>query len=206
MNFFSKLLFTENFYKRLNYNRVTLYIGILLVGLKDVGLYMYADGISIFDIKTSALSMVHLVAAIGLICIFGVMDVVFYSRPVYDILKRFPPMENFTRQRHLPIIIMKIYILANMILAPFDTFITILDRNKLIPQNSEWVFGLLSLLVLISLLWYFGVITKGVNVVFGLQIPYKLLATIINLFWIFLVNYALNYLIDIIVPFVFKII
>lgn len=204
MNFIEKIYFSENFYRKLGYSKVTLFIGIFLVGLKDIGVFIYSNNLGTNTNNIALNSIKHSVVALLLICIFGLIDVLFYSLPVYDVFKHFPPKENFTRQRHLIVVIMKVYIIANLVTAPIDVGLIFLGQNKLIPTESSPILLLLALIMFASYFWYIGIIIRGVNVVLGLVNPLKKITVILNLIWIIAMNYALNYLIDIIVPYLFK--
>lgn len=92
------LLYPARMYERLTDNKVTLVLGIILIGLIDFFLpdvkEVYKTYFTDIGGRTAANIQFNMVAAVFIILLLGAVDVIFFSVPLHDIFKYFKKKEG----------------------------------------------------------------------------------------------------------------
>lgn len=187
------LLLPKKLYQNLNGNRFTLYIGILLVGVIDTGFYLSDKYRELFLDKPQSIFMENVLLACIFSLLIGIIDVLFFSKPLFDLFKRFVREEGPTAGRDRFIPLMKVYVVANIYNIPLQLFFLYLIR-----KTSDSPQGSMALLVLIVDLmismWFNAIITRGINSIYRFHPLFKRLVFPVVFLWSFLLSYAMSML------------
>ncbi len=186
------LLLPKNFFRKLKDNKTTLYLGIVILGFIDVIYFIIDNHKKIFD-KPALTMYYNITLMIVVILLFGLIDVLFFSLPLYDLFKRFKKESDVpARGDELPKL-MKIYILASLLIFPANLMVYFAGKaNGADLYDSSTVY-ILSLLISV---WGSAVITRGINVIYNFQPAFKRLVFICVYVWSLLLSYALLYITD----------
>ncbi len=192
-------LLQKDFYSKLTDKNMWLYIGIALVGIRDVGLGVLgvnldtSDKVSVvFNIKTGAFLFL---AAL----IIGLVDVICFSYPVFDIIKHFKKrsdsnsMSMGVSYSSLLTKVMKVYIVVNIIVTP----INLLGYYTLQMSSNYKSLTLLYITAVLDILayfWFNGAITRGLCVLFKLPTGVRSLVFMLVFLWNALLSEAVGLL------------
>ena len=189
------LLLPQSLYLRLTDRRRILYAGILLVGILDV-IFLYISKVStLFAGKPGNVLFINVVLALVIAVLIGIMDVVFFSVPVFDVFKLFRREDAALKSRSFLIRVMKIYIIANLLVVPGHILYFILFHGvnldaRIDLQNSA-VF-----LDMLIFLWYTAAITRGICASYKFQFVQKSMVFLIVYLWNFLLSGCLEYMMN----------
>lgn len=192
-------LLQKDFYSKLTDKSMWLYIGIALVGIRDVVLGVIGRNIDTSD--NIYISLNARTAAILLITalVIGLADTLCFSYPIFDIIKYFKRRSDSNSMAvgmsysSLLTKVFKVYIIVNIILTPLDllTYFTAhmaLIHNSVTLVNISLVFGIL------GYFWFNGAITRGLCVLFKLPNGVRGLIFVLVFLWNALLNSALNFM------------
>ncbi len=192
-------LLQKDFYSKLNDKKMWLYIGIALVGLRDVGL-----GVIGMNFDPSAKTHVALNIRTGAILfiaalLIGFIDVICFSYPVFDIIKHFKKrsennsMAMGVSYSSLLTKVMKVYIAVNLIVTPLNL---IAYYTLYINPNNKYLILLYitAVLDILAYFWFNGAITRGLGVLFKLPTGARSLVFMLVFVWNALLTEALNYI------------
>ncbi|HOJ10556.1 MAG TPA: hypothetical protein PK733_08180 [Clostridiales bacterium] len=203
------LLFPRSLYKKISDKKLTLYIGIIFIGLVDLG-FPLADNFKSFYTGDGYSRIVYNIAlTIIFTILLGAIDILFFSIPISDLFKRFkkgnkPADGNQVYEKGLFIKLIKVYMIAHfLILLPeiisfiiyrniANTLVSGVTTNNL---NSVLLYIAFFIDVLIPF-WFSGAITRGVDVVYEFKPLYKRLVFLVIFVWNYLLGYALSYMIS----------
>lgn len=161
------LLYPARLYEKLTDNMGTLVAGIILIGLIDFFLpdikQIYTD---YFTDKPVADIRFNIIMAILVVLLLGVIDVVFFSVPMFDFFKYIKKKEGLPHQVTL-IKVIKVYLLSCLIIIPVNfLFNNVFFRN--INENSSSLMKSLAVgLFFIIIIWGSAIITRGINTLFS---------------------------------------
>ena len=192
-------LLQKDFYSKLTDKNMWLYIGIALVGIRDVGMGVLGINFNapdktgiVFNIKTGALLFL---AAL----VIGLVDVICFSYPVFDIIKHFKKRSDSNSMAmgmsysSLLTKVMKVYIVVNIIVTP----INLLGYYTLHMGNDYKSITLLYITAVLDILayfWFNGAITRGLCVLFKLPAGARSLVFMLVFLWNALLSEALGLL------------
>ncbi len=183
-NFFEKFLFPPHIYKNLNENKLTLLIGILFVGLADLVFFIDKNASNLFaDNPKTAVNYVIIIIAVFVI---GTVDVLFFGIPVYDLLKVFKKQEgtkDVYGSRRLPVMVLKIYIMAHFTVIPIHVVTYFLTKDFTVENFPEALVYFLLFLELVLTIWFFALISRGINSIYRLDPFFKRLVFPAVLLW-----------------------
>ena len=183
MNLLDIFLLPKAVYGKLTENRTILYIGILLVGIRNVVLNLGDSFLQYFLGKPQEILIFNASVLILFIIIIGIIDVVGFSVPMFDffnLLKKREgdggDKEDKPAGRVSPVMVMKVYIIANLLVSPVDIpfyiWISGLGDAVLGPLQSTIV----QILALAVFFWYYGIIVRGTNVFYRFKGVLRVLA------------------------------
>lgn len=208
------LAFPASFFEKLTDRKLTLILGILLIGVINL---MLPDVVSIFktiftqkpvsDVKYNAFMIIVVFAALGII------DVVFIGVPLYDIFKLLKKKEasvsaqykeqiedgngeynkemamvgRFESQEHIasPIKVMKIYIMSHFLIIPINTLLYHVLVRRITDDSPEWMLNLWVTLFMLIFIWGQAILTRGINVLFRFNPVFRRMTFIIVFAWSF---------------------
>lgn len=184
-------LLPKEFYRRLDDSRLTLYIGTLLVGMRNIGFYLWSSREDYAPIRFQDIILGNLAVVLGFVVLIGLLDVIFFSYPAFDLLKLMKRREENPVVQTTVIRMMKVYILANLIVTPADFMLTYIVSIINLETISYSMGLLLTALALIYLFWYFAVIARGSVTIFNFKNAQMMFVLIFILAVAY--NHLLNY-------------
>jgi len=197
-------LLKKDFYSKLNDKSMWLYIGIVLVGIRDVAFALFGSNSSStdyskiinFNIKTIGLLFLTALA-------IGLVDALCFSYPVFDIIKHFKN-KNESNSMALGMLysslltkVIKVYAIANIIIIPFDVLNYIVAKQSLATHSIILSYIYLALGI-IGYFWFNGAITRGLCVLFKLPNSVRGLVFMLVFLWNALISWAISYLLNLI--------
>lgn len=201
------VLLPKKVYQSLSENKVILYLGIILVGIRDCGFFLFDGRTALFLRKPLETLLFNIAFFTVFAVVIGLIDVLFFSLPLFDVFNKFFPKEGSVFGKNALLIkLMKTYILANLITVPIHAACVGLIANKsYFPNQIGLIESAALLLYFIGLVWYYAVIYRGVNVIYKFQPLFKRLALLAVVVWEYLLGLALTLIISKVVFLIFKV-
>ncbi|HHW48190.1 MAG TPA: hypothetical protein GXX14_06190 [Clostridiaceae bacterium] len=188
------LLLPKNFYKKLNDKRSTLYLGIVFVGIADL-VFNFLDNYSaVFGGKAGNAIYRNIMLSVVFIVILGAVDILFFSKPLFDLFKKFKKETRETETGTKLIKLMKIYISAHFVLVPLEILIYIAAKN--INSLNYNVVLIAAFVEFILPVLFSAAISRGINVIYNFQPLFKRLVFIVVFIWTYALGFALSFVID----------
>ncbi|HEY5582958.1 MAG TPA: hypothetical protein VIK78_00490 [Ruminiclostridium sp.] len=195
-------LLKKDFYSKLTDKSMWLYIGIALVGIRDVVLAiisMYSSNPDYnkniqFDVKTIGILFV---AAI----VIGLVDIISFSYPIFDVIKHFKKRDGIDSMAlgmlnsSLLTKVIKVYAVVNIIVTPLD-LLGYYTSNLAVSNKSMVLMLISAVLGILGYFWFNGAITRGLCVLFKLPNNVRGLVFVLVFFWNSLLGSAIGYLIN----------
>ena len=91
-----RLLFPKDFFKKITDKLHTLYIGIVLIGLVDLGMSLIYKIPFYFYNKPTEILVYNISLALCIIILVGLLDIIFFAMPLFDIFKNFALRKRIT--------------------------------------------------------------------------------------------------------------
>jgi hypothetical protein len=209
------LLFPKDLYKRITDRKPSLYAGIIFVGLADLGFVLYKNFNELFTNKTQGDLIFNIILSILFVIVIGIIDVFFFSLPLFDLFKRFKKDKNLPqnrgitdikdsgikdrdiRDKGLLIKLIKVYIVTHFLILPAEIVVFLIYRNIINNTGiATWVMYISVIIDLLIPIWFSAAISRGVNVLYDFKPVFKRLAFVIIFVWNHLLAYAFSYMID----------
>lgn len=188
-------LLPREFYHGLTDNRFTLYLGILLVGMRDTGFYLWGSSDVFSPARVQDVLLRNLPIILGFVVLIGLLDVIFFSFPVYDILKLMKRREEDSAAVKGSVIrLMKVYILANLFVTPIEIILTVIGIKFDLATFNVFLLALISMVFYANMLWYFAVIARGAAAIFNFKGVHIAFVFIIVLLYSELLGYAYKFI------------
>lgn len=182
------LLFPPRLFAGLNDKRLTLYAGILLIGIIDLfvpdflGTYkLLFTGIPIESVSWNTL------IAIGVVVLLGVVDTVFFSVPLYDLFKWLKKREDKPHDAS-PVKIMKVYIMSHFLIVPVNVLFHYLFFSSITANSGALITNLYLAYFFVILVWSSAIVSRGINTLFSFNPIFKRLTFIVVFTWNFLLG------------------
>jgi len=192
------LLLPRQFYQKLSAKKPLLFLGIAFVGLVDIIFPLIEHRIMVFGGKTVGILNYNIGMAIIFTLILGLVDVMFFTLPVFDFIrfiKRDGPL--FTNDSLIRFT--KSYIMAHVLVIPFNGIFYWLMYNERTSTALPAAVIIIAVIYTYFLMpaWFSGIITRGANLIFDIDMSKKPLVFAVIFTWNYILgNYALNYIIE----------
>ncbi len=209
------LAFPKHSFEKLTDRKLTLAVGILLIGAIDL---MLPDAVNVFktyfaeksvsDVRHNAFMIVVAIAVLGLV------DVVFTGVPLHDIFKFMKKKEaslsaqyseqsraedaqyngekvqlnRFESLEHIAsaIKVMKLYIMSHFLVIPVNTLMYYVLVRRITEDSPEWMLNLWLALFMLIFIWATAIMTRGINVLFRFNPVFSRVTFIIIFIWSFI--------------------
>ncbi|ADU73364.1 MAG TPA: hypothetical protein DEF39_14375 [Hungateiclostridium thermocellum] len=188
------LLLPRSFYKKLSDKANTLHPGIILVGFIDIGFALGAELFGYFFGKTRAALIFNISLTVCFVLLVGLIDVVFFALPLFDIFKFFRVKEKIKNLNGQLIKLMKVYVASHFPVMPVNAFFYWLVLG---PYGTE-ALSLLGYFVtsVITPLWHAAILARGINAIYEFDERLKTLVFFIAYLWTTMLGYALGFMIN----------
>ncbi|HEX9060808.1 MAG TPA: hypothetical protein VF941_11570 [Clostridia bacterium] len=187
MNLLDLVFFPEQLYSGFNNKKLTLFIGVLIVGISDTFVSVW-QRLILSPVKNPLqLIMGHMGMLLALSAVIGIIDVLIFSYPVYEGLRIFKNRqahdEDSSEKSVASLVkVMKVYILANILCIPFNAMILFLIGVFGSRSNNTDYALILELIQFIIQIIFLGIITRGLSVLY----KFKGISIMILLFIVYL--------------------
>lgn len=202
INFIDLILLKKDFYSRLTDKSMWLYIGIILVGIRDVAFALLGMNSSNTDYaKSFQLSLKTVAILIISVLVIGLVDTISFSYPMFDVIKHFKK-RNESNSMALGMLysslltkVMKVYIIVNIVVTPID-ILSYLTTNWAVAFDSVILMYISAVLGILGYFWFNGAITRGLCVLFKLPNGVRGLVFVLVFFWNALLGSSIGYLLN----------
>lgn len=185
------VLLPRKLYKSLNDNKWTLYAGVLIVGLIDAA-FSFSDRYKLLFVnRPYNIFIYNIIIACIYAIIVGTIDVFFFSKPLADLFKRFKQETQNQAVPNMLVKIMKVYITANILLAPVQA-VYFYTSYMTLASNSILLACVTLFLDFIVLLWYSAVVARGINSLYNFNPVFKRLVFPVVLMWGYMLSLAIG--------------
>jgi hypothetical protein len=187
-------LLPGRYFQRITDRRATLYLGVLLIGVVDL-LFPFTDLHSrYFSGRTDMGVIKNVILLIVFTVLLGFVDVLFFSLPVFDILKFIKRKQKWNPGNGLLIRVMKVYISAHFIIIPLQLIAYYLEKKANIRADQSLALQFVLYLGVLFSLWFSAIITRGLITLFQFDARFRMVIFIVVYFWNDLLGVAFNYI------------
>lgn len=204
------LLFSKKYYEKLTDKKLTLYLGILLVGAIDMLLPDTAEIFKrIFDQKASSDVITDAIILAAIIVLLGIVDVTFVSIPIYDFFKFLKSKElnvNILQEQDPDIFsvepsapsdtsrikVMKAYISVHFLVTPVSVAVYYLFTRNVTAASPDWLVYLSLIFEMLIFIWMAAILSRGINELFKFNIIFARITFLIVFTWNFIFSMAFS--------------
>ncbi|NMB96552.1 MAG: hypothetical protein GYA02_08065 [Clostridiaceae bacterium] len=197
--FLNIILLPGSVYKRITDKKLTLILGIFFVGIVDLVFAMVDNFKGYFSEGDLGKTVFNIALAILFIVLLGVVDVLFFSLPMFDLFKRFKKSEglSITNETGQFVKLVKIYVIAHFLILIPQIIMFLIYQNVISTLNiNSWWLYLAFFIDLIIPIWFSGAISRGVNVIYKFRTIFARLSFLVLFVWNYVLGYALSYIIS----------
>ena len=196
VKFLDIVLFPRSLYKRITSSKALLVPAIIFVGLNDMLFQVAAQDFGIFKNKPGNILLLNIALFTAFTVIVGLVDILFFSLPMFDLFKLFKRGARTFSDSGLLIKLIKVYVVSHFLIIPVEILITVVFKNPILSGNYTLVYfaGILGLFIPI---WFSAAITRGINVLYDFEPLHKVLAFVSVFVWNILLSYfAFDYMLN----------
>ncbi|MFZ5989677.1 MAG: hypothetical protein ACOYWZ_21490 [Bacillota bacterium] len=187
------LLFPKTFYKKLSDKLLSLYLGIIVIGLIDTGMILGTRMSDFFLGKPHVVLVFNISLALCFVVLIGLMDVVFFSLPLFDIFKFFRLKERIKNINGQLIKLMKIYMVSRFYVVPIGVVLRLLAGGPLGGSSFIYMWLVLDILLIV---WQSAIIARGVNTIYSFDDRLRSLVFVIAYTWLTLLGFAVVFIVN----------
>jgi len=196
MKFSDILLLPRSLYQKTDGRKVTLYIGIFLIGAVDIASDIVYNWQNIFGSKSEVNLVLNILITLFLAVIIGFIDVTFFALPLFDIFKKFKKEEEVREPHDVQRIrLMKIYMLAHVVIVPVELIVYATLGNST-NLNYNLVTYIAVLLAYVVPFWFAAAISRGIKSIYNFVPVFRGLVFILVFIWTYALSYAFDFGID----------
>lgn len=189
-----RLLFPKDFFKKITDKLHTLYIGIVLIGLVDLGMSLIYKIPFYFYNKPTEILVYNISLALCIIILVGLLDIIFFAMPLFDIFKNFALRKRITDIKGQFIKLMKVYIVSYFLIIPIYILLHIVFRENV--AGLRIYSGYFLIIKIIIVLWQSAIVTRGIYVIYTFHKKLKILVFFMVSTWVMLLGYTVDYLVN----------
>ena len=194
MNLLDLLLFPRELYRKLNDRKLTLYLGVIFIGIVDVAFMLDKHYTRLFADKSGDALIYRIALLCLLIVAIGVIDVIFTCVPLFDLFKKFKAEPEAPVLTATIVRLMKAYIMSHFILIPVEAVLYLAKNNiNMIPKDIIFFAGLIGTIIPF---WFSAIITRGINTIYSFQPFYRSLVFMVVFIWTSILGWVLSYSLD----------
>ncbi len=193
MHILDILLLPRKVYRKLTGGMVSLYVGIILLGIVNMFVPLWENYKRFFYTGHLWAGIYNILLAILMVVLVGVIDVVFFSFPMFDLVKFFK--KDFKFQPDSRIKFMKVYILANLLILPVSVLFYFLSSAT--DYDAHIYLAYFSLLAALGIMvWLSATITRGINALFDINGKLGRLVFFAVFMWSYILVFVYDFIMD----------
>jgi hypothetical protein len=182
------LLYPDKLFNKLTNKRLTLYFGIVLVGIIDLFSPDFIKAYNIFYTgKPAGDIQFNTILSMVLVLLLGIIDIGFFSVVLYDIFKFFKKKEGLPHEASL-VKVMKVYIMSHFLIIPVTVLLYYTVFSHVGTGSSQFMINLTLIYFFVILIWSSAIVARGINVLFNFNPILRKLTFIIVFTWNFLLG------------------
>ncbi|TYQ14587.1 UNVERIFIED_CONTAM: hypothetical protein Cloal_0935 [Acetivibrio alkalicellulosi] len=187
-----KLLFSKAFYKKLTDKLYTLYLSFILVGVFNLSWSIISRIPELFFERPSVTFVYNASLALCVIILLGLIDVVFFAVPMFDIFKKFALRERISNVKGQLVKLMKIYIVSHFPIVPFALMLNWIYEGRIEGVSAN--VNVISIFSIMLTVWQCAIITRGIYVIYTFHQRLKGLVFAIVYTWAMLISIVISFL------------
>lgn len=189
-----RLLFPKDFFKKITDKLHTLYIGIVLIGLVDLGMSLIYKIPFYFYNKPTEILVYNISLALCIIILVGLLDIIFFAMPLFDIFKNFALRKRITDIKGQFIKLMKVYIVSHFLIIPLYILLHLVFKERILGLRIYSGFFLIFKIIIIF--WQSAIITRGIYIIYTFHKKLKSLVFFMVSTWVMVLGYTIDYLVS----------
>jgi len=187
------LLFPKSLYRRVTDKKLTLFLGIILIGIVDVGFPLSETFSKNFIGKTHNDLVFNIVFASVVAILFGVVDALFFAKPLVDLFKLFKKKGIVIDKHGQMIKVMKVYMLSHLLIIPLNVIAYAVMYNVKLDNHVILAFLIFTYSSVMPI-WFAAAITRGTNVIYDFEPLFMRLAFVAIFIWNMLISFAFDFM------------
>ncbi|MDD4493255.1 MAG: hypothetical protein PHV32_02725 [Eubacteriales bacterium] len=187
------LIFPDKVYKKLTGKIFSLVLGMIAVGLFDITPFLMDNFKGLFRSADSGATTHNVLTAAGILIALGVLDVLLFAVPLYDLFKVFKKEGPMEYTGELRVRLFKVYIIAHLPVLPLQLLIYYFTRGMVVENANIFVLFILSIVSLLLALWFYMLISRGVNSLYDFKPLQKRLVFPVVLIWSYILGTVMDY-------------
>lgn len=188
------LLLPKAFFAKITDKLPTLFLGLIFVGVADAAFLLYQYVPKIFVNKTMSVLIFNSTLALCIAVLLGLIDVIFFSLPLFDLFKFFRVKERIPNINGQLIKLMKVYISAHLIIVPVQAFFeaTIFLSSKA-GMNANFSVSMALIQFILIPIWLSAIVSRGINTIYDFDDRLKSMIFVIVYTWYLLLSFAMSF-------------
>lgn len=192
--FLDILLFPRTFFAKITDKLPTLFLGIIFVGLSDAAFLLLEHIPAFFSNKSLTVLIFNSTLALCVAVLLGLIDVIFFSLPLFDLFKFFRLKQGIKDINAQLIKLMKVYISAHFIIVPVQAFfVATLHLADLAGMTSNFSVSMALIEFVMIPIWLSAIVSRGINTIYDFDDRLKGMIFVIVYTWHLLLSFALTY-------------
>lgn len=188
------LLYKRSVFEKLTNGKGLFYAGILAVGFLNMAFFAFERRNFFFARENPHMIYNIILCVLGMVLI-GAMDVLFFSIPMNDLLRKFKREDKLPDRENRTVKIGKMYIMAHLPVLPLNIISFALYNNLAMDiNNSLWY--LVFIMDMLVPFWFAAVISRGINTIYNFIYIFKKMVFFVVFTWSFLLGYAITYMLS----------
>jgi hypothetical protein len=188
------LLFPKSYFAKITDKLPTLFLGIIFVGLANAAFLLWDHVPGLFYNKELTVLIFNSTLALCVAVLLGLINIVFFSLPLFDLFKFFRVKERIKNINGQLIKLMKVYISAHFIIVPVQAFFEATVRlSKWTGMTSGFIIAIALIEFVLLPIWLGAIVSRGINTIYDFDDRLKSMIFVIVYGWYLILSYALSY-------------
>jgi hypothetical protein len=188
------LLFPEQVYQKLSDRRITLYLGILFIGIADLAIPFIERYKTLFAGQSPETVIYNISLTVLFVVALGLVDVLFFTLPLSDLFRAFKKEKDANKIEDMKIKLSKVYMLAHTLIVPINIIVYFIFLNAA-NDKGDIILELAAYISLLVWVWFSLIISRGINVIYNFRPFFRRLVLLSVFLWTLLTGSAIDYII-----------
>ncbi len=188
------LLLPKSLFAKITDKLPILFLGFTFVGLADAAVLLLKHIPRIFVNKTLSVLIFNSTLALCIAILLGLIDVVFFSLPLFDLFKFFRVKERIQNINGQLIKLMKVYISAHFIIVPVQAFFeATIYLSTMAGMNTNFSVSMALIGFILIPIWLSAIVSRGINTIYDFDDRLKSTVFVIVYTWHLLLTFAIRF-------------
>ncbi len=188
------LLLPKSFFAKITDKLPILFLGIIFVGLTDAAFLLLQHIPRLFVNKTLTVLIFNSTLALCVAILLGLVDIVFFSLPLFDLFKLFRVKERIKSVNGQLIKLMKVYISAHFIIVPVQAFFeATIYLSSMTGMATNFSVAMAMIEFILIPIWLSAIVSRGINTIYDFDDRLKSMVFVIVYTWYLLLSFAMSF-------------